>query len=338
MKKISVIIPCYNVEQYIDRCIDSLLEQTIGLDSLELIFVNDASTDHTLDKLLAYEKQYEDSIMVINCEQNGKQGTARNIGMEYASCEYIGFVDADDWIETTMYEKLYEKAVSLDVDMAGCQADRIFSEADVKPPVNGGGDRHYVFRTDEDRRAYLAERFNSHVVCRLYRKSVIFDNEIFFPEGMIYEDNYWGTMLNYCVNSVYMLDEILYHYYVNPGSTVMKRNCVEHLDRLTIEEMKMQAYRERGLYERFRNVMDREFIQLYWLNSLHVFFLRFDEIPLEVFRRMQYTVMKYVPDYRTIRKYTKDTQVLIDLINLAVTQEDLDKIQKAYVSAFTKKE
>lgn len=338
MKKISVIIPCYNVEQYIDRCINSLLKQTIGLESLEIIFVNDASTDHTLDKLLAYEKQYEDSVMVINCEQNGKQGTARNIGMRYASCDYIGFIDADDWIEPAMYEKLYEKAISLDIDMAGCRADRIFSEAEVKPSVNGGGDRHFVIETDKDRKVYLSEKFNTHVVCGIYKKSIVFDNEIFFPQGLLYEDNYWGSLLNYYVNSVYMLDEVLYHYYVNPNSSTMKRNCVEHLDRLAIEKMKMQAYRERGIYERFQDIMNREFIQLYWLNSLHVFFLRFDVISLDLFRDMQYTVMEYVPNYTTLLAYPKDAQALIDMVNLAITQEDLDLIQEAYVSSFIKKE
>jgi glycosyltransferase involved in cell wall biosynthesis len=87
-KKISIIIPCYNVEKYIERCIDSLINQTMNLDQMEFIFVNDASTDRTLDILLKYEKKYSDSIMVINSEENLRQGGARNIGLSYTNGDY----------------------------------------------------------------------------------------------------------------------------------------------------------------------------------------------------------------------------------------------------------
>ena len=70
MKKVSIIIPCYNAERYIDRCVLSLVNQTIGIDNLELIFVNDASTDHTYEKLCEWEVKYSESIMVINCDEN----------------------------------------------------------------------------------------------------------------------------------------------------------------------------------------------------------------------------------------------------------------------------
>ena len=93
---ISVIIPCYNVSKYLDRCMDSLLKQTIGYNKLELIFINDASTDNTLDMLLGYEEKYPDTVLVINLEENKKQGFARNLALEYATGKYIGYVDSDD--------------------------------------------------------------------------------------------------------------------------------------------------------------------------------------------------------------------------------------------------
>lgn len=337
MKKISVIIPCYNATEYIDRCVQSLLSQTIGLDQLELIFVNDASTDNTLDILMNYEKQYEDSIMVINCEQNGKQGTARNIGMQYASCDYIGFVDADDWIEPSMYEKLYQKAMELDCDMVGCLRDRISSASEIKTNANSGNDRYFTIQTDEERTHFLDIGIGPNIWCKIYRKSIIFDNEIFFPEGLIYEDNYWGCMINYYVNSAYMIDEVLYHWYVNPNSTSMKRNDIKHLDRLTIEELKMESYKERGLYNRFQARIEKEFMQLYYFNTLLVIFTRFDEFPLFAFRRMQYNIMKYIPHYATLYDYPKRHAILIDLINIAVTQEDLNKIQQVYLEHYLAK-
>ena len=96
MKKISVIIPCYNAQAYIPRCLHSIFSQTIGMETLEIILVNDASTDHTLDILLQFENKFPDSVIVVNLEQNIRQGGARNVGLSYASGEYVAFLDADD--------------------------------------------------------------------------------------------------------------------------------------------------------------------------------------------------------------------------------------------------
>lgn len=336
MKQISVIIPCYNAAPFIDRCVESLLNQSIGLDNLELIFVNDASTDNTLDILLQYEKQYENDIMVINCEQNGKQGTARNIGMQYASCDYIGFIDADDWIDFTMYEKLYQKAINLNCDMVGCLCDRISDSDSVAPAKNNGHDRHFIITNDHERKNFFSNGIGPHVVCKIYKKSVIFDNHIFFPEGLVYEDNYWGCLINYYVNSAYMIDEVLYHWYVNPASTSMERNQIKHFDRLTIEEMKIQAYKERGLYERFYSQIAKEFMQLYYFNTLHTIFTRFDEFPVEYFRQMQRNIKKYVPDYATICPYTDKGSLLLQLIDVTMTQAELNAVQEMYLKTFVK--
>ena len=111
-----MIIPCYNVERYIDACVESLVNQTFGIERMELIFVNDASTDSTLEKLAVWESQYPDSITVISLTENCRQGAARNVGMEYATGEYIGFVDSDDYVDITMFEKMYQVHQENDVN------------------------------------------------------------------------------------------------------------------------------------------------------------------------------------------------------------------------------
>ena len=298
---------------------------------MELIFVNDASTDNTLDILLQYEQNYPENIMIINCEKNGKQGTARNIGMTYASGDYIGFVDADDWVDSTMYEKLYCKAVELDCDMVGCLCDRVYLEADVKATGNGGQDRKFILRNDEDRKRFLASGIGPHVVCKIYRKSVILENGIYYPEGLIYEDNYWGSLVNYYVESAYLVDEVLYHWYVNSNSTSLERNQKKHFARLTIEELKMEALKERGLYDRFRVHIESEFMQIYYFNSLFVIFTRFDKFPLEIFQRMQKTVKKYIPNYIEVCNYTEHGKILLDLLEVDLSQEELNAVHKMYL-------
>ena len=101
---LSIIVPCFNVEKYVARCIDSLINQTLDNTIYEIILVDDASTDHTWDKLCEIEKLYPDNVILVHCEENGRQGKARNIGMTYATSDYVGFVDSDDWVEPDMYE------------------------------------------------------------------------------------------------------------------------------------------------------------------------------------------------------------------------------------------
>ena len=103
---ISVIIPCYNVEKYIDRCLTSLERQTVGMNSLEIICLDDKSADGTLDKLHEWEKKYPDNICIVELPDNGRQGRARNIGLEYATCEWVAFIDSDDWWNLTILRSL----------------------------------------------------------------------------------------------------------------------------------------------------------------------------------------------------------------------------------------
>lgn len=191
-KKVSIIIPCYNVEKYIERCADSIINQTIGLDRLEVIFVNDASTDSTLEILLEYEKKYENNIIVINCLENGRQGTARNIGLKYATGEYIGFVDSDDWIETDMYELLYEKAEKYECDIVHCRSIRDYGTTNYKREKDAE-DSLIVIENDEERNEFIASAIiGVGVWDKLYKRSIVFDNNICFPEKVTYEDISWG--------------------------------------------------------------------------------------------------------------------------------------------------
>ena len=118
MKKVSVIIPAYNCEKTLIQCLGNIVNQT--LKDIEVILVNDASTDSTWDIILECEKQFPEIIMAINLEINRGAGGARNVGLMYATGKYIGFVDSDDIIATDMYEKLYDEAVMGNYDIVDC--------------------------------------------------------------------------------------------------------------------------------------------------------------------------------------------------------------------------
>lgn len=108
--KVSVIVPVYNSELYLRDCLDSLVNQT--LKELEIIVVDDASTDKSFEIMMEYKRKYPDKIKVFKNEQNKGQGASRNIGMSLANGEYIGFLDSDDYVAKTMYEDLYKAAIS----------------------------------------------------------------------------------------------------------------------------------------------------------------------------------------------------------------------------------
>ena len=116
MPKVSIIVPVYNMQNYLKKCFDSLINQTLA--DVEIIVVNDESTDNSPEIIEAYALM-DKRIKVIN-RKNGGLSMARNSGMSVATGEYIGFVDSDDWVELEMYEKMYDLASKHSADIVIC--------------------------------------------------------------------------------------------------------------------------------------------------------------------------------------------------------------------------
>ena len=114
--KVSIIIPVYNVEQYLPKCLDSIINQT--LKDIEIICINDGSTDNSLSILKEYASK-DDRMIIIDKENKG-QGIARNLGIKKAKGKYIGFVDPDDWVDIQMFEKMYNQAQKLNSEIVIC--------------------------------------------------------------------------------------------------------------------------------------------------------------------------------------------------------------------------
>lgn len=335
MKKISIIIPCYNVEKYIDRCIDSLVSQTIGINSLELIFVNDASTDSTLQKLSAWESRYPDSMMVISCPENGQQGTARNIGLQYASGKYIGFVDSDDYVSEEMYEMLWEPAEKYDCDVVGCLFVRENEEGAIQfqEASFSRGEECITIQTAEERKKLLEQGLPGGIWCKIYRSELLFDHELYFPEQIRYEDNYWSAFLNFTMNSLYIINKPYYHYIIHQNSTIMQQDAMHHLDRLVIELMKVEECKRRGLFEQYHDEIEFSFLKLYFINSIRILFVRFREIPYEIIYTMQQNVRELFPSYRDnpyLHKLPPLQQELLKIVDADLNRAKIDKLAYAY--------
>ena len=221
--KVSVIIPVYNVEQYLERCLDSVVNQT--LKDIEIICVNDGSTDGSLQILEKYAKN--DARIKILTRKNGGLAAARNTGLEHASGEYIGFIDSDDWIDLDYYEKLYNTAKKYDSDIA--YADFI----------RKGKNKHKIRMhineeiVSTDIRSKIDNCKNLTLGCvwnKIYRKELIFNNDLSFPEGHVYEDGVFSMKSLYYANSVVSAPNTYYYYFVNPTSIVKSCRTQSKID------------------------------------------------------------------------------------------------------------
>ncbi len=225
--KVSVVIPVYNVEEYLKKCLNSVINQTLS--EIEVICVDDGSTDHSLQILEEYAER-DDRIKVIT-KENGGIASARNKGMEYATGEYIGFVDSDDWIELDMYEKLYENAKFYDSDMVMCSAhrfDNITHELKYDMPY------FTLERFDEtfDNCVFTPDKTKDFFfdICvtpwsKLYKSEFLEEIGVKFHEGLDFEDNtfFYETYLK--ASKLSLVRDFLYYYRINrSGSFITSAN------------------------------------------------------------------------------------------------------------------
>ncbi|EOU2099613.1 glycosyltransferase, partial [Clostridium perfringens] len=180
--KISVIVPVYNVEEYISKCIDSILNQTIN-EQFEIIVVNDGSTDNSMNIL----NIYKDKIKIVN-KSNGGLSSARNAGLEIAKGEYIIFVDSDDWLEEDFLESLYNfiKKDDLDVVFSGY---KVYRENGNITKVKCVYSEDIILNKDKAIEKLLSKRtFRAEVWDDIYNREFLMKNKLFFTEGIINED------------------------------------------------------------------------------------------------------------------------------------------------------
>lgn len=211
MKKVSVIVPAYNAHNTLARCLGSLVHQT--LEDIEIIVVNDASTDDTWDIMSRCREQFPDKVVIINGEVNRGVGGAKNQGLDAATGEYIGFVDSDDYVAPNMYEKLYGKAIENDADIVD---GGIYIEAT---------DAATISVNDSCTGALDADKRSELIIQGGYLATKIFRNELFNvpPFRMrehvkCLEDNDAIKYLILKAENIWNVKEVFYNYCDTPDS------------------------------------------------------------------------------------------------------------------------
>lgn len=188
--KISVIIPTYNAKDYILRSLESIKNQTFDFNDIEVIFVDDYSTDKTRDIITDLSNEYNNVKSILLDKNSGSPSKPRNVGIENSSADYIMFLDNDDFYYPDMCKTLYDTIIKYDVDVVTCRyyIDDSISKIVPKSFLDNKYQGFIKFDSIEECPDFMSSGFPTLVWDKIYRKSVILDNDIEFPVGSLYED------------------------------------------------------------------------------------------------------------------------------------------------------
>lgn len=234
---ISVIVPIYKVEKYLNRCVQSIVEQTY--DNLEIILVDDGSPDKC--PAMCDEWAKRDTRIKVLHKRNGGLSDARNAGLSIATGELVGFVDSDDWISTEMYQLLYEDMAKNDSDISACGVKMVWDDKSLAQMLTPEG--NYVLNRQEAMKAIIQESILKQPVWyKLYKTKLVRD--IPFPVGRCNEDVFWSYQAIGKASMVTVFDAPCYYYFQRKGSIMGNAYSLKRLDILDaklerLEYMKM---------------------------------------------------------------------------------------------------
>lgn len=303
---LSIIVPVYNMagEQKLNHCLDSLVAQTI--EDYEIIAVDDCSTDNSYEILKEYEAKYSDRFKAIHSEVNLHQGGAKNIGIREAKGEWIGFIDADDWIDPKMYEKLINKANETGADCVGCDYSLVneYTYKIGQIDHNSSVDQTGVLG-DSQKKSLILD--SGSLVVKIYKKKMIIDNDLFFPEKIFYEDNAMSNSYLLLNKHYEYIQEPLYYYYQHNASTVhtiTKERCEDRMQagRVMIEEAKRH-----GFYDAYLSEIEYKFTLLFYINTLFSYMPGVKHPKFGFVKKMGKELKQYFPKFEENTYYVAKT-------------------------------
>ena len=275
--KVSVIIPVYNTEQYLEECLNSLLEQT--LDDIEILVVDDGSTDGSLRIAKEFEAANPSKISVLT-KQNGGQASARNMALKHATGEYLGFVDSDDWVDATMYQEMYDAAIRENADIVICDMED-----------------HYPTHVVYHHSSQFESKFKvTPSACnKIFRRSIV--EEDLFPLGLWYEDFEFTTKQLMKTEKIAAIHKAFYHCHCREVSTMSNNNALKNLDIVTVLENLEKFVQTHGWQEKYRSVLEYLYLDHILITSINRVQRQTAKEKKEVLRKMRQVVKRRYPNY-----------------------------------------
>lgn len=293
--KVSVVVPVYNVEKYLDKCLTSLVNQT--LKDIEIIVVNDGTKDNSQDIIDKYAKKYKN--IKSYKKTNGGLSSARNYGIKKCTGKYIAFLDSDDYVEHDMYELLYNKAISGDFDVTVCNLNYVYDNYTKKASSNLKKD---ITTKEEIKKSMI----NIYPVAwnKLYKKE-LFDNNIFFKEGVWYEDVEFLYRLYPYINSIGVTNNYSINYVQREGAiTKTFDDRVFHY----VENWNgiLKFYKEKKLYEEYKKEIEYCYVRYLYATFINVASNFTDkELYNKAVVEAQHNIKENFPNYRKNKYFYK---------------------------------
>lgn len=222
MKKVSVIIPVYNASRYIERCLESIAQQTLR--DIEVILIDDHGSDNSigLAKEYAVGSLRKDIVYrFLETPQNSGPAVARNMGLKAATGEYVAFLDADDWIEPEMYETLYKNACAVEADLSCCNAMQDFEDGQQSRVLTNPIIKQNPICVRERRR--FLKTYVAYFWTYIYRRAWLVENEIEFANSKSAEDSAFVGCCILAAERIAQIDEPYYHYIIHIGSLTQRK-------------------------------------------------------------------------------------------------------------------
>ena len=284
MPKVSVIVPFYNVEKYIEKCLETLVNQT--LDDIEIILVNDGSKDKTVDIVKKYKEMYSNKIVYLE-KENGGLSDARNYAIPYARGEYIAFLDSDDYVETNMYKEMYEIAQKENSDMVECN---FIWEYPNKTRIDIG--------TTYNNKHEMIEKIRVVAWNKLIKREILEKSKVQFPKGYRYEDVEFTYKLIPFLEKVSFCKTPMVHYVQREGSisNVQNKRNAEIFD---VMEHVMDYYKENNLYEEYYQEIEYLYSRYAFCSSfLRIVKIKDKEIRKQLLDMTWNNVYEKFPDWK----------------------------------------
>lgn len=294
--KISVIVPVYNTSMYLDKCLNSLLNQT--LKEIEIICVNDGSTDSSREILQNFAKN-NSQIKIIN-QQNQGQSAARNAGMKEAKGQYIGFIDSDDWADEKMFEKLYNRAKQSDSDMTMC-AITVYDEKTGAQTTNDPYLTLSLFPQSFEDKTFsykdcLDFLFRICVIPwnKIYKNDWLKQHNIKFIEGVVFEDTAFTVEALILADNISLVNDPLVYYRKGSQTSVCagKQNLdYKKLDLFIVFEKMEQILKENSIY----NLLG-DYFKFYKRNNLIYWYEKIQDKQIK--KQYYKKLLRLYPDFR----------------------------------------
>ena len=296
MKSVSVIVPFYNVENYIEKCLETLVNQ--NLEDIEIILVNDGSKDRSkiiVDKFL---KQYPEKIVYLE-KENGGLSDARNYAIPHAKGEYIAFLDSDDYVEKTMYKDMYELAKKENSDMVECDFYWKYPDKNKRKE-----DKGVIYNGKKE----MLEKVRVVAWNKLIKKEILEKSGVLFPKGLRYEDVEFTYKLVPYLDKVSFLKKPCIHYIQREGSISNNQN-ERNKEIFQVLDNVIKFYKENNLYDEYKDELEYVYVRYAFCSSLlRIVKIKDENIQSELLELTWRKVNETFPNWKqnTVLKSKKD--------------------------------